>query len=119
MLEIKQVPPTFPNIGVRVDLPALAFVGIDDGEVVGSGGLAWGGGRTWLWLTIQKPKASYAVPVMRMMRGLISKARQFGDQEIFTPRDSQYSTSEKLLTVLGFEFFGIEENVEIWRYVRT
>lgn len=119
MIEIRQVPPTYPNIGVKVDLPALAFVGIDDGEVIGSGGLAWGGGRCWIWLDVQKPKPSYAIPVMRKMRDLIRKARQLGEPEVFTPRDTQYPTSEKLLTVLGFEFHGVEQGVEVWRYVRT
>lgn len=119
MLEIKQVPPTFPNIGVRVDLPALAFVGVDDGEIVGVGGLAWGGGRCWIWLQIDKPKPEYAIPLMRKTKALIKTACQFGDTEVYTPREACYETSEKLLKVLGFEPFAIEQGVEVWRYVRT
>jgi hypothetical protein len=118
MLEIKQVPPTFPNIGVKVDLPALAFVGVDDGEVVGSGGLAWGQGKCWIWLDVRKSRPEYAIPLMRKTKALIRIARQFGETEVFTPRDANYPTSRKLLTALKFEPFAVEQGVEIWN-VRT
>jgi hypothetical protein len=50
---------------------------------------------------------------------LIDKAHQFGEAAVFTPRDPQFPTSEKLLTVLGFKLFAIENGVEVWRHVRA
>lgn len=118
MLQIKQVPPTFPDLGVKIDIPALAYIGIDDGEIVGRFGLAWGYGRCWIWLTILKSKPEYAITVMHRAKHLIAKAAQFGEEAVFTPRDTHLKTSEKLLTVLGFTFFAEENGIEVWRHVR-
>lgn len=120
MLQVVQVSPTTIEATdkVKIDIPAIAYVGIEDGQIVGSGGLAWGGGRCWLWLRIATSRRHYGLVVMHRMKSLVAKAWQLGEHEVFTPRDSDYPTSEKLLTVLGFRFFAIEEGVEVWRYVR-
>lgn len=121
MLQIIQVPPSTIEATdkVKIDIPAIAYVGIEDGQIVGSGGLAWGGGRCWLWLRIATSRRHYGLVVMHRMKALVAKAWQLGEREVFTPRDSDYPTSEKLLTVLGFRFFAIEEGVEVWRYERV
>ncbi|RVH21434.1 hypothetical protein [Sinorhizobium meliloti] len=118
MLEIVRVPPTVVEIaeGVKIDMPALAYIGIDDGEVVGSYGLAWGRGRCWIWLKLANGKPSYARTVIKRAKALLAKARQLGEREVFTPRDTEYPTSKKLLTVLGFRMHAIEHGIEVWRY---
>jgi hypothetical protein len=120
MLQIIQVSPTTIEATdkVKIDIPAIAYVGIEDGEIVGSGGLAWGGGRCWLWLRISTSRRHYGLAVMHRMKALLAKAWQLGEREVFTPRDADYPTSEKLLTVLGFRLFAVEEGVEVWRYER-
>lgn len=119
-LTIHQVDPATVQAmeGITIDLPAVAYIGIDDGEVVGSYGLAWGGGRCWIWLRLPNGKPSYAITVMRRTKALLAKAWQLGEEEVFTPRDTEYTTSEKLLTILGFEMHGIEQGQEIWRNSR-
>lgn len=117
-LQIVQVDPSTVAAveGVKIDIPAVAYVGIDDGEIVGSYGLAWGGGRCWIWLRLPNGKPSYAITVMRRTKTLLAKAAQLGEREVFTPRDAEFKTSEKLLTVLGFQLFAIENGIEVWRY---
>lgn len=118
MLEIIQVHPSFVEIaeGIRIDMPALAYIGRVGDEIVGSGGLAWGGGRCWIWLQVAKTDPSYALPVFHKTKALLAKARQLGEREVFTPRDAQYPTSQKLLTVLGFHQYAVEKGIEVWRY---
>jgi hypothetical protein len=117
-LQIIQVSPTTVEATdkVKIDMPAVAYIGVDDGEIVGSFGLAWGGQRCWLWLRLEKGKPSYALTVMRRAKALIRKAFQLGEREIYTPRDSEFKTSEKLLTRLGFHFYATENDIEVWRY---
>lgn len=122
-LEIRQVPPSDVEMmeGIRIDMPALAYVGIDNGEIVGSGGLAWGRGRCWVWLRVERSSPQYAIPLMRKTKELINKAWQFGEAAVFTPRDAQYESSEKLLTVLGFRLHSIdiETGIEVWAHERV
>jgi hypothetical protein len=121
MFEIVQVAPHVIEMaeGIKIDMPALAYIGKDGDQFVGSGGLAWGGGRCWIWLRMDSSKPQYAIPLMRKTKALIDKAHQFGEAAVFTPRDPQFPTSEKLLTVLGFKLFAIENGVEVWRHVRA
>lgn len=102
--------------GIKIDLPAVAYVAIDDGEVVCSYGLAWGGGRCWAWLRLENGKPSYALTVVRRFKRLMLKAQQLGEREVYTPRDAHYQTSEKLLRFLGFQMHGIEEGHEVWKW---
>lgn len=119
MLQIVQVSPASVEAseGIRIDLPCVAYIGFDGKRVVGSGGLAWGSGRCWVWLKIAHSDPSYAVPVMRQLRLLIAKARQLGETAVYTPRDANYPTSKKLLRVLGFYFFAMEDGNEVWRMI--
>ncbi len=116
MLQIVQADPRDVQAaeGLTIDLPVLAYVGIDGEEIVGSGGLAWGGARCWLWLTLPNGKPEYARPILRMVERLKRKAAQLGETEIYTPRDAQYETSERLLRFCGFVPFSIEGGQEIW-----
>lgn len=115
-LRIVPVPPHLVEAaeGVTIDLPAVAYVGIDNDVVVGSFGLAWGRGRCWIWLRVAEINPRYGITIMRRAKRLFAKARQLGETEVFTPRDANYPTSEKLLKVLGFTPHSIENGIEVW-----
>lgn len=117
MLEIVQVNPAMIEAaeGIKIDMPCLAYIGMAGDEVVGSGGLAWGNGRCWIWLRIEASNPSYALPIFHKTKALLLKAKQLGETEVFTPRDVKYPTSRKLLTVLGFQKHAIENGIEVWR----
>ncbi|TGQ11228.1 hypothetical protein EN858_15005 [Mesorhizobium sp. M4B.F.Ca.ET.215.01.1.1] len=102
-------------LNVVIDWPAIAYVGIDDDALVGSGGLAWGNDRCWVWFSILEPKPQYALPVLCMMRKFKKKAAQLGERYVYAIRDPQYETSPKLMKLAGFEFFAIEDGQEIFR----
>ena len=102
-------------LDIVVDMPAVALVGIDGDVFAGSGGLAWGGGRCWVWFSVVNGKPEYARPVLRAMILLKNKARQLGETEIFTIRDPAFETSARLVRLAGFEFFAVEENQEVHR----
>lgn len=120
MLRIIQVDPATVRAleGIKIDLPAVAYVGIDDGKIVGSYGLAWGGGRCWAWLLLENGKPSYGLTVAKRFKVLMLKAAQLGEREVFTPRDAKFKTSKKLLELLGFHMHGIEEGMEVWKWQR-
>lgn len=120
MLQIIQVPPAAVEIaqGIRIDMPAVAYAGIDDGVVVGAYGLAWGEGRCWAWLQLRDGKPQYARTVVRRTKALLEKAWQLGEREVYTPRDAQFQTSGKLLTVLGFTKAEVINGIEVWKISR-
>lgn len=104
------------SLGAVITMPAVAVLGIDDGRVVGSGGLAWGGGRAWIWFKMMESKPAYAVPIIRATRQMLKRAAQLGDGVVYTPRDAGEPMSGKLLTMLGFELFAIEQGIEVWKW---
>lgn len=120
MLEIHQVPPSAVEVaeGIKIDMPAVAYVGIDDGVIVGSGGLAWGRGRAWIFFSTKAPLgASAGLRIIRFAKTLERKVAQLGHDDIYTPRDDQYATSKRLLTMLGYSHAETDQGVEIWRKV--
>ncbi|SDH08497.1 hypothetical protein [Pelagibacterium luteolum] len=98
--------------GYDVDMPIAGYVGIRDNRMFGWGGLAWGGGRCWLFLSVLEEPS--AIVVWRWAKRMLVKAVQLGETEIYTPRDRQHETSERLLSRLGFTFHGMEQGEEIW-----
>lgn len=96
-------------------MPAVAFVGLDGETFAGSGGLAWGKGRCWLWFHVEQGKPEYARPVLSQAKYLLRKARQLGATSVFTVRDKQYETSSRLLKLSGFVFHEIEDGSEVFR----
>lgn len=119
MMQILPVDPHKVEVAleIEIDMPAIAYVGIDEGSFIGSCGLAWGHGRCWLWFQTSNARPRHALQILRHTDVLISKARQFGETEIFTVRDTRFETSSRLLEMTGFEFRGDEEGHEI--YART
>ena len=117
MVEIVQVDPReiLRVAGIDVDLPTFAIAGVDDDGAIGLGGLAWGGGRAWLFFHMMRNEPRYRFKVIACANRLFRQARQLGETEVYTPRDAQFETSERLLKLLGFEFFADENGIEIWR----
>ncbi len=105
MLQLQRADPATVEaaLGFEVDMPAVAVLGTDNGAVVGSGGLAWGGGRCWIFFKMVSSKPSYAVPIIRETKRMLKRAVQLGEREVFTPRDAGEPHSMKLLMLLGFE----------------
>jgi hypothetical protein len=102
-------------LNVTIDWPAVAFIGIDDGALAGSGGLAWGSERCWLWFQTSLQKPEYARPVLKMAHKLLRKAEQLGETQVFTVRDKQFETSPRLLKLTGFKFYAAEHDQDIYR----
>lgn len=117
MLTIEAVDPHFVEVALNLDIdkPAVALIGMDDGRLAGTGGLAWGEGRCWLWFTTINPKPEYARPVLKAARLLLRKARQLGETAVYTARDPQYETSPRLLRLTGFKFHAVEDGRDIYR----
>lgn len=117
MVQIVQVDPreVLRMAHIAVDLPTFALAGVDDEGAIAVGGLAWNGGRAWLFFTMLRNEARYRFKVIACAKRLFRQARQLGETEVFTPRDAQFETSERLLKLLGFEYFADENGVEIWR----
>lgn len=109
-------------LAVQIDVPAVAVVGLDEGRLVGSGGLAWGDGRCWIWFKMIETKPAYALPILRETRRMLRRAEQLGETTVWTIRDEE-PNSRKLLGHLGFEFIGIEAfggvEAEVWRWVSS
>lgn len=104
--------------GLHIPLPVFATVGQRDGEVLGGGGLTWGNNRCWLWFHMEQPMAEARFLVVREARRMLRKAVQLGEREVYTIRDGDYPGSAKLLKIVGFQPFGMEDGheVHIWRH---
>lgn len=94
--------------------PCIAWVGEQDGEMVGIGGLAWGG-RCWLWFDSLRPGISTAINTIRMARRALATAKQLGETTVYLTRDASHNTSEKLVTMLGFtKTDEVSGDMEVW-----
>ena len=106
--------------GVTIKLPATAWVGEVDGEIVGAGGLLWGiQGRCWLWFHTEPDRGTYPFAVRTMARKLLRHAEALGETAVYVTRDPAYATSEKLMQVLGAEKTGetlYDQEVWVWRF---
>lgn len=117
MLQIVPVDPRHVEVAldIVIDLPAVAFIGVDDGTFVGSGGLAWGEGRCWIWFSIVDQNPKYALKILRWAERLKLKAKQLGETEVFVIRDPQFETSSRLVRLAGFEPYAVESGNEVYR----
>lgn len=117
MVQIVQVDPreVLRMAGIAVDLPTFALAGVDDEGPIAIGGLSWGAGRCWLFFSMVRNEARYRFKVIASAKRLFRQAQQLGETEVYTPRDAEFETSERLLKLLGFEFFADENGIEIWR----
>jgi hypothetical protein len=101
--------------------PALVYVGLENGELIGSGGLAWHGGRCWIW--VDKIDAGKANPftLVRWAKRMLQVAERYGDRQVFAVRDPSEPNSAKLLRLIGFELEDAEgvtmlngDKAELW-----
>jgi hypothetical protein len=100
-------------VGLDIDLPVVAMVAMDGGEVVAAWGLAWNEGRCFLWFHITRIEPAYRFIVIREARKMLKRAVQLGESQVFTVRDASFPTSARLLKILGFKPFGIEDGKEV------
>lgn len=117
MLRIMPADPGLVEVAlnIKIDLPAVAYVGHDKGVYVGSGGLAWSGGKCWVWFRTTNPQPRYALRVVRFADVLKRKARQFGETEIYAIREIEFETSGRLMHLAGFHFVGFDDGHEVFR----
>lgn len=95
--------------------PCLAWIGEQDGRLMGAGGLAWVDGRCWLWFDSLEPGISTAINTIRFARRALASARQFGETDVYLTRDASLNTSEKLVSMLGFtKTDEIVRDMEVW-----
>lgn len=109
--------------GMDFDMPVYCRIGKDGDRLIATGGLAWGAGRCWLFFSVEEGAPSNIVrPALRECAALLRKAAQLGETEVYTPRDAEYATSERLCKLAGFEktdevFDGLEIWVFKWRHL--
>lgn len=102
--------------GLTIDLPVYAKAAIEDDELLAVWGLAFDGGRTWMFFHVENYRPGCGLIIRREARKCLRHAVQLGAHEVFTPRDEQFETSERLCTMLGFEFYAVERGSEVWRW---
>jgi hypothetical protein len=120
MIEVQSVNGSYArqHSGLEIDLPVACKVGLMDGRFIAAGGLAWGGGRCWLWFSVEDGTKGILRQTLKECQYMLRKAAQLGATEVFTPRDANYPTSERLCKLAGFEKTGeVIEGKEIWRHL--
>lgn len=101
--------------GLDVDLPVVCKAAVVNGEVVAIGGLAFGGGRAYIWFYTGDDAASgIGRRAIRYARYMLRVAVQLGETEVYAIRDVKFDTSERLLKLVGFEFFEHAHGEEVW-----
>jgi len=118
MIEVLSVNPRMaPNVaGLIIDMPVVCKVGIANGQVIASGGLAWGKGRCWIWFVAEDGLTKgHGMTAIRQCRKMLAKAKQLGESTVYAIRDSNFETSERLLTLAGFHKTDEQaEGQEVW-----
>lgn len=103
--------------GLNIDLPVICRLGMQDGRLIATGGLAWSNGRCWLFFSVEGEPRNIARQALRECDRLLRHAVQLGETEVFTPRDAEYPTSERLCRLAGFEKTDeVIDNFEVWRW---
>lgn len=120
MLEIISIPSQAAGAVANLDiyLPVICRVGIKDGKLVASGGLAFGSGRAWLWFSMADVDLAkgQGLKALRQCASMLRKATQLGETEVYATRDDRFETSERLLKLAGFEKTDeMLDNQEVWK----
>ncbi len=103
-------------LNITIDMPAVAYVAVEDETFIGSGGLAWGKGRCWVWFTVTgEPKPHYGLLTVLQARKMRAKAKQLGESAVYAIRDPQFETSARLMKLAGFVFHAVEDENEVFR----
>jgi hypothetical protein len=110
--------------GREIPFPVVAYVAVDEGEVVAAFGLAWHHERCWLWFGDAPVARRYAIYVIRWGQRMIRLAGQMGETEVYSMR-VEGPKSKRLHERLGFQLVGSEPiafddgretTEEIWRH---
>jgi hypothetical protein len=101
LVEVSQVTPE-AVYGQSGDLPALVYVGVEDGALVAAGGLAWHHGRCWLWVDRVDAGLTNPFALVRWGRRMLKVAQRYGDNVVSAVRDPSQVNSAKLLKLMGF-----------------
>jgi hypothetical protein len=101
-------------LALDVNMPVVAMIAVDGEEAAAAWGLAWGKGRCFLWFHIRRIDPNHRFVIIRECRKMLKRARQLGEREVFTIRDPNYETSERLLKLCGFRFHAMEDGHEVW-----
>lgn len=103
------------TIGEKV--PFICKIASDDGRAFATGGLAFWRGTYILFFQVDDPPKNIIRQTLRECKALLSKAVQLGATEVFTPRDPEYPSSERLCRLAGFEKTDeMIDGKEIWRW---
>lgn len=102
--------------GLDIDLPVYARAAVEDGNLIAVWGLAWSAvpKRCWIWFHVNHPRPGIAFTVRREAAKCLRHAMQLGEAEVYSTRDAGFATSTKLMRLLGFEPFAIENGEEVW-----
>jgi hypothetical protein len=120
MIQVISVPSPAAGSVSRLDIniPVICRVGLKDGKLVASGGLAFGSGRAWLWFSTDDLEMlrGQGLKALRQCAAMLRKAQQLGETEVYATRDERYDTSERLLKMAGFEKTDeMLDNQEVWK----
>lgn len=100
--------------GLDIDIPVTAYAIMEGEALLAVYGLAWGGGKCWVWFHVEQYRPGYGVRVAKIAKKLFRQAAQLGEARIYTPRDAHHETSERLLKALRFTPDYEANGMEIW-----
>lgn len=91
-----------------VSFPVVLYGGQDETTLVhAAGGLGWVDGRCIGFLNVFRDVSPKSLTLVRWAKRVLKVAKQLGETEVFIYRDEWQPSSEKLVTMLGFEMVGI------------
>jgi len=99
----------------RIDFPLCGWgLMTDDYQLVMVGGLQWIDGRCYMWMDhVPRDGSKHVISVVRCGRHMLRRAAQLGEEEVWAIRDD-VPTSQRLLSVVGFRYHGMEDDKELW-----
>lgn len=103
-------------VGLKIDLPVVSMVAVDEGVAIAAWGLAWKERRCFLWFYIDQPHPEHLWTIVKEARKMLRRAAQLGETDVFVTRDETFSSSLRLLKIMGFEPSSIEDGKEVWRW---
>jgi hypothetical protein len=87
----------------KMEHTVMAKVGLARGRMYACWGLAWTGGKPFIFMDVKPLARRYKVRMMKEAYKLLSEARQRGIHTIFAARDFDEDGSGRLLDRLGFK----------------
>lgn len=109
-MRVERLPPEIIEqyVDGGVSSPVIVYGGLEGNSVIACFGLLWSDGRCVLWFDVFTDVSAHKMAIVRWTERMKRQARQLGEKEIFVFRDDRFTTSERLLGILGFELCGCE-----------